>query len=141
MTFNEYALANELTIRLSAFFGIFAVMAVWEVAAPRRARLHSRTARWTANLGLVVFNTVLMRLVLPFAAVAFATIATQRSWGMLNNLALPEWAAVVIAVAAMDFAIYLQHVMVHAVPLFWRLHQVHHADPDYDVTTGALSSD
>ena len=137
MTFNEYALANEPAIRLSAFFGVFTVMALWEVASPRRARLHSRARRWTANLGLVIFNTVLMRLLLPVAAVAFATMATQRGWGLLNNLALPEWAALVIAVAAMDFAIYLQHVMVHAVPLFWRLHQVHHADPDYDVTTGA----
>ena len=137
MTFNEFALANEPAIRLSAFFGIFAVMAIWEVAAPRRARLHTRTVRWMANLGLVVFNTVLLRLVFPFAAVAFATLAAQRGWGLLNNLALPEWAALVVAVVAMDFAIYLQHVMVHAVPVLWRLHQVHHADPDYDVTTGA----
>ena len=137
MTFNEFALANEPAIRLSAFLGIFAVMAIWEIAAPRRARLHSRTVRWLANLGLVVFNTILMRLVLPFAAVAFATLAAQRGWGLLNNLALPEWAALVVAVVTMDFAIYLQHIMVHAVPVLWRLHQVHHADPDYDVTTGA----
>ena len=54
MTFNEFALTNEAAIRLSAFFGIFALMAAWEVAAPRRARLHSRGVRWTANLGLVV---------------------------------------------------------------------------------------
>jgi sterol desaturase/sphingolipid hydroxylase (fatty acid hydroxylase superfamily) len=137
MTFNEFALANEPVIRLIAFFGIFALMAVWEVAAPRRARLHSRSVRWSANLGLVVFNTVLVRLLFPFAAVAFATLAAQRGWGLLNNLDLPQWLALVLAVAAMDFAIWLQHVMVHAVPVLWRLHQVHHADPDYDVTTGA----
>jgi sterol desaturase/sphingolipid hydroxylase (fatty acid hydroxylase superfamily) len=137
MTFNEYALANEPTIRLAAFFGIFAVMAFWEVAAPRRARLHTRIRRWTANLGLVVFNTVLVRLVFPFAAVAFATLAAQRGWGLLNNVGLPEPLALVLAVVAMDFAIWLQHVMVHAVPVLWRLHQVHHADPDYDLTTGA----
>ena len=137
MTFNEYALANEAAIRLAAFFGVFALMAAWEVAAPRRVRLHSRGVRWTANLGLVVFNTVLVRVLFPFAAVAFATLAAQRGWGLLNNLALPEWAALILAVAAMDFAIWLQHVMVHAVPVLWRLHQVHHADPDYDVTTGA----
>jgi sterol desaturase/sphingolipid hydroxylase (fatty acid hydroxylase superfamily) len=137
MTFNEYALANEAAIRLAAFFGIFALMAAWEVAAPRRARLHSRAVRWTANLGLVVFNTVLVRLVFPFAAVAFATLAAQRGWGLLNNIDLPGWLALVLAVVAMDFAIWLQHVMVHAVPVLWRLHQVHHADPDYDMTTGA----
>lgn len=137
MTFNEFALANEPAIRLSAFLGIFAVMAIWEIAAPCRARLHTRAVRWTANLGLVVFNTILMRLVFPLAAVAFATLAAQRGWGLLNNTVLPEWAALVVAVVAMDLTIYLQHVMVHAVPVLWRLHQVHHADPDYDVTTGA----
>ena len=137
MTFNEFALANEVAIRLAAFFGIFALMAAWEVAAPRRSRLHSRAVRWTANLGLVVLNTVLVRLVFPFAAVAFATLAAQRGWGLLNNIDLPGWLALVLAVVAMDFAIWLQHVMVHAVPVLWRLHQVHHADPDYDMTTGA----
>ncbi|MBL8480512.1 MAG: sterol desaturase family protein, partial [Sterolibacteriaceae bacterium] len=129
MAFNEFALANETVTRLSFFFGIFALMAVWEVAAPRRARLHTRTRRWSANLGLVVFNTVLVRLTVPFASVAFATLAAQRGWGLLNNIDLPDGLALVLAVVAMDFAIWLQHVMVHAVPVLWRLHQVHHADP------------
>ena len=137
MTFNEFALANEPAIRLAAFFGIFALMATWETAAPRRARLHARRVRWTANLGLVVFNSVLLRLVFPLAAVGFASVAAERGWGLLNNLALPQWAALILAVVALDFAIYLQHVMFHAVPALWRLHRVHHADPDFDVTTGA----
>jgi sterol desaturase/sphingolipid hydroxylase (fatty acid hydroxylase superfamily) len=137
MTFNEFALANEPAIRLGAFVGVFALMAAWEVVAPRRALLHTRLQRWSANLGLVVFNTVLLRLLLPMAAVGFASLAAQRGWGLLNNIELPAWLALVLAVAAMDFAIWLQHVMVHAVPVLWRLHQVHHADPDYDVTTGA----
>ena len=137
MTFNEFALANEAAIRLTALFGIFALMAAWEVVAPCRSRLHGRTVRWSANLGLVVFNTVLVRLIFPFAAVAFATLAAQRGWGLLNNIDLPGGLALVLAVVAMDFAIWVQHVMVHAVPVLWRLHQVHHADPDYDVTTGA----
>jgi sterol desaturase/sphingolipid hydroxylase (fatty acid hydroxylase superfamily) len=137
MTFNEFALANEPTIRLTAFFGIFALMAAGEVLAPRRALLHSRAVRWTANLGLVVFNTLLVRLLFPFAAVAFATLAAQRGWGLLNAFMLPDWIALVLAVVALDFAIYLQHVMFHAVPALWRLHRVHHADPDFDVTTGA----
>jgi len=137
MTFNEYALAHEPTIRLAAFFGIFALMAIWETAAPRRARLHSRSVRWTANLGLVILNSVLLRLVFPMAAVGFATLATERGWGLLNAFAVPDWAAFVLAVVALDCAIYLQHVMFHAVPVLWRLHRLHHADPDYDVTTGA----
>jgi hypothetical protein len=136
MTFNEFALANEAAIRLGAFAGVFALMAAWEVVAPRRARLHTRLVRWSANLGLVAFNTVLLRLLLPMAGVGFAALAAQRGWGLLNNLELPAWLALVLAVVAMDFAIWLQHVMVHAVPVLWRLHQVHHADPDYDLTTG-----
>lgn len=137
MAFNEFALANEPAIRLSAFIGIFALMAIWEAAAPRRTRLHPRGVRWTANLGLVVLNSVLLRLVFPMAAVGFATLAAERGWGLLNAFAAPHWAAFVLAVVALDCAIYLQHVMFHAVPALWRLHRVHHADPDFDVTTGA----
>ena len=137
MAFNEFALANEPAIRLAAFFGIFALMASWEAVAPCRARLHARAVRWTANLGLVVLNSVLLRLVFPLAAVAFASLAAERGWGLLNVFVLPPWLAVLLAVVLLDFAIYLQHVMFHAVPALWRLHRVHHADPDFDVTTGA----
>ena len=137
MAFNDVALANEPAIRLASFLGVFALMALWEVAAPRRAQLHGRPLRWSANLGLLVFNAVLVRLLFPFAAVAFAALAAERGWGLLNNLELPYALALLLAVVAMDFAIWLQHVMVHAVPVLWRLHQVHHADPEFDVTTGA----
>lgn len=137
MDLAAWAVAHEPEVRLGAFVSVFAAMALWEAAAPRRARLHGRATRWTANLGLVAVNTVLVRLLFPFAGVAFAALAAQRGWGALNNFAVPAPAALVLAVVAMDFAIWLQHVMVHAVPLLWRLHQVHHADPDYDVSTGA----
>jgi sterol desaturase/sphingolipid hydroxylase (fatty acid hydroxylase superfamily) len=137
MTFNEFALVHEPAIRLAAFFGIFALMAIWEAASPRRTRLYPRRVRWAANLGLVVLNSVVLRLFFPMAAVAFAMLAAERGWGLLNAFALPGWAALLLAVVALDFAIYLQHVMFHAVPALWRLHRVHHADPDFDVTTGA----
>jgi sterol desaturase/sphingolipid hydroxylase (fatty acid hydroxylase superfamily) len=137
MTFNEFALAHEPALRLAAFFGVFALIALWEAACPRRERLHPRRVRWAANLGLVILNSVVLRLVFPMAAVAFATLAAERGWGLLNALALSDWATLIVAVLALDFAIYLQHVMFHAVPALWRLHRVHHADPDYDVTTGA----
>ncbi|HWS12231.1 MAG TPA: sterol desaturase family protein [Rhodocyclaceae bacterium] len=137
MTFNEFALAHEPAIRLGAFFGVFAVMALWEAASPRRERLCPRRVRWVANLGLAALDSVVLRLAFPMAAVAFAVLAAERGWGLLNAFALPGWAALVVAVVALDFAIYLQHVTFHAVPALWRLHRVHHADPDYDVTTGA----
>ncbi|MCN4145092.1 MAG: sterol desaturase family protein [Thiohalomonas sp.] len=142
MTFNEFILTNEVTIRLSFFFGVFAIMAIWEVIAPRRALTVSKTIRWVNNLGLVFFNTFVLRILFPAAAVGVAAFAETHGWGLLNyyelpDFYLPELLAIVIAVVAMDFIIYLQHVMVHAVPLLWRIHRVHHADLDYDVTTGA----
>ena len=137
MTFNEWALAHEPTVRLSAFFGMFALMALWETAAPRRARLLPRRVRWLHNLALVVLNSLIVRLLFPLAGVGFALLAADRGWGLLNAFALPFWPAFVLSLIALDFVIYLQHVMFHAVPLLWRLHRVHHADADFDVTTGA----
>ena len=129
--------AHEAIIRLGFFLGIFAVMALWEVAAPRRALTVSKAVRWANNLGLVALNTLLLRWLFPTAAVGVAALAAGQGWGLLNHYQVPFWPAVVLAVIAMDFVIWVQHVMVHAIPLLWRLHRVHHADPDYDVTTGA----
>lgn len=137
MNFEQFILANEPTIRLGFFLGVFAVIAAWEVFAPRRALTVSKALRWTSNLGLVVLNTVLLRLLFPLAAVGLAAFSAQNGWGLLNHFEVPFWVAVPLAVIAMDFVIWLQHVMVHAVPALWRLHRVHHADLDYDVTTGA----
>ncbi|WP_275098133.1 sterol desaturase family protein [Sedimenticola hydrogenitrophicus] len=137
MNWHDWILANEVGIRLSFFFGIFAAVALWEVLVPRRALMLSRGVRWTSNLGLVVLNSVVLRLLFPAAAVGVAALAEQRGWGLLNLYRLPDLFTVVIAVVALDFVIWLQHVMVHAIPLLWRLHRVHHADLDYDLTTGA----
>ncbi len=133
----ETLLNNEAGIRLGVFFGIFALMAAWELAAPRRALAQSKVVRWYANLGIVVLNTVLARVLFPMAPVAVAVVAAERGWGVFHVMEVPFTAAVVFAVIILDFAIYLQHVMVHAVPMLWRLHRMHHADLDFDVTTGA----
>ncbi|MFZ5485351.1 MAG: sterol desaturase family protein [Pseudomonadota bacterium] len=137
MPFEQFVLAHEPAIRLGFFLGIFALVALWERAAPRRALTVSKGLRWASNLGLVGLNTVLLRLLFPLAAVGVAAFAAAHGWGLLNHFQVPFWLAVAIAVIAMDFVIWLQHVMVHAVPALWRLHRVHHADLDYDVTTGA----
>ena len=130
-------MSSEPVIRVAFFLGIFIVVAVWEAMAPPRKRQLPRRARWPANLGIVALNTALVRLLLPTTAVAFALLGEQRGWGLLNNIDLPRWAALVLAVVALDLAIYLQHVLFHAVPALWRLHRMHHADLDIDVTTGA----
>ena len=137
MNFEQFVLAHEPTIRLSFFLGVFALVGLWEVAAPRRALTVSKPLRWANNLGLVVLNTVLLRLVFPLAAVGMAAFCVKNGWGVLNHFQVPFAVAAPVAVIAMDFVIWLQHVMVHAVPALWRLHRVHHADLDYDVTTGA----
>jgi len=133
----ESLLEHEPVIRLCAFFSIFAVMALWEIVQPRRALSVSKKLRWTSNLGIVVLNTIIARLALPMAPVAFAYVAVDRSWGVFNVVAWNGWVELVAAVVLLDFFIWLQHVMVHAIPLLWRLHRMHHADLDYDVTTGA----
>jgi sterol desaturase/sphingolipid hydroxylase (fatty acid hydroxylase superfamily) len=124
-------------IRLGLFIAIFAAMALWEVLAPRRALTVSKLVRWVNNLGLVALNTLLLRVLFPAAAVGMAALAAERDWGLLNHFDVPFWLALPVAVIAMDLVIWLQHVMVHAVPALWRLHRVHHADLDYDLTTGA----
>ena len=128
---------SEPVIRLSFFIGVLCLVALWEALAPRRQRSLARAARWPGNLGIVLLNTALVRLGLPVTAVGFAELCEQRDWGMLGLLDLPHWAAIALGALALDLVIYLQHVLFHAVPALWRLHRMHHADLDVDVTTGA----
>jgi sterol desaturase/sphingolipid hydroxylase (fatty acid hydroxylase superfamily) len=134
---SELLLGNEPAIRLFAFASIFAVMAAWEIAAPRRDQRIGRGTRWPSNIGVVVLDTVLVRLLFPTTAVGLALVAEAQGWGLFHALALPIWVSVPLAVLALDLAIYLQHVLFHAVPALWRLHRMHHADLEFDVTTGA----
>ena len=129
-------LEYESVIRLACFGGVLLLMALWEALAPRRHPTVARPGRWFSNLSLVAINAVLVRLVIPFGAVGLALAAEERKWGGFHTVALPLWVEVVLAVVALDLVIYLQHVLFHAVPLLWRLHRVHHADLDFDATTG-----
>ncbi|MGD9885042.1 MAG: sterol desaturase family protein [Reyranella sp.] len=132
----ENLLLHEPVVRVGMFAVVFASMALWELLAPRRDQAIGRLRRWPANLGIVVLDTLLVRLVFPTAAVGVAVVADARGWGLLPALDAPPWLAVVAAVIALDLAIYLQHVLFHAVPVLWRLHRMHHADLEFDVTTG-----
>ena len=134
---DNFIAANEAAIRLGVFFGVFVVMAVWELLAPRRPLTQSKPARWLNNIALVVLNTVVVRIIFPTAAVGVAAYATEQQWGLFNLIDIPAWIAVACSVVLLDGVIYLQHIMFHAVPAFWRLHRVHHADMDFDVTTGS----
>ncbi len=134
---DTFVQTHETAIRLGFFLGIFAVMALWELLAPCRVLSMSKAVRWLNNLGLVALNTLLLRLLFPAAAVGMAAFTAQHGWGLLNHFPISIWMSVPLAVITMDLVIWLQHVMVHAVPVLWRLHRVHHADLDYDLTTGA----
>lgn len=131
-----FLVAYEPRLRLAFFLGILVVMASWEALRPFRVPTQSRLRRWAHNLGLVGVGSVAVRLVFPFAAVGLATRASEHGWGLLNLWDGPAWLELVLAVVALDFVIWAQHVMFHFVPALWRLHRVHHADPDYDFTTG-----
>lgn len=127
---------SEGLVRIAAFGLVFGAVALWEFAAPRRKPFFDRRSRWPHNLGLLMVDVLVLRLLAPGAAIAVAWAAQERGWGLLGTLSLPSWLAALIGVVLLDLAIYFQHVMFHAVPTLWRLHRVHHADLDFDLTTG-----
>ncbi|MBT0654063.1 sterol desaturase family protein [Geomobilimonas luticola] len=127
---------NETGIRLSFFCGVFAVIALWELMAPRRKLTTDKGARWFANLAMVALDTAIVRLLFPTLPVGIALIAEQRDWGILNTMDIPLSAKVIAGVVMLDFVIYLQHVLFHNLPVLWRIHRMHHTDLDLDVTSG-----
>jgi len=133
---NEYLLGHEPIIRFGFFVSILILMGLWEWIAPRRPYLTSKKRRWFANLGIVIIDSLALRLILPVTAVYIASLNESSGGGFLNQSGLPHWLAVVIGVMLLDFIIYLQHAMFHAFPIFWRLHMMHHTDLDFDTTTG-----
>ena len=126
---------NEVAVRLGFFFSIFIIVAIWEVFSPRRVLTTSKPIRWISNLSIVFIDAISVRYLLPMLPIGLAIIAERREWGLLNAVELPDGLAIVIGILVLDLIVYLQHVMFHAVPILWRLHMMHHADLDYDVTT------
>ena len=127
---------NETQWRMACFAGVLVAMALLEWLAPRKRRVAPRAGRWAAHLALVAINTVAARLLIPLSAVEVADWAAAHSWGLLNRVQWPVWAEFAVALVLLDLAIYGQHVLFHHVPWLWRLHKVHHADLDLDVTSG-----
>jgi sterol desaturase/sphingolipid hydroxylase (fatty acid hydroxylase superfamily) len=125
-----------IAVRVGAYAVVFAAMALWEWWAPRRRLTAGRRPRWPGNLGILVIDIVAVRLLVPTTAVAVALVAAEHGWGLFPLMGLPYGAALVLGVIALDLTIYLQHVVFHHVPVLWRLHRMHHADVDIDVTTG-----
>jgi len=126
----------EAAVGLTAFAAVFALMAAWEVAAPRRELSLPKGRRWLANLGVTLLNVVLVRVLFPTATVGAALAAGERHWGLFNIVTVPAPLAFVLSFIALDLVIWIQHIAFHRVPLLARLHRMHHVDLDFDVTTG-----
>ena len=127
---------TEGALRLSIFLGVLILMSALEALFPARDRLQKRSSRWFTNLGLVIIDTLAIRLLFPIIAVGAALWASTNGWGLLNIISMPTWLAVVLAVIILDMMIYWQHVAFHKIPVLWRLHKVHHADRDLDASSG-----
>ena len=126
----------EAVIRLSVFVGVFALVAIWEIFAPKRKLLSSKAKRWMTNLSLVFINTFVLRVLFPAAAIGVATYAAMNETGLLNQIDMQPAIAILLSILFLDFVVYWQHRLFHVVPVLWKLHRVHHADEDFDVTTG-----
>jgi sterol desaturase/sphingolipid hydroxylase (fatty acid hydroxylase superfamily) len=129
-------LGHEPLLRLGAFLSVLIAMAVWELAAPRRRQEVPKFLRWSNNLGVVAIDTLLVRILFPLSAVAWAGYVQAQGWGLFHLIEIPSALAMIAAIILLDLAIYAQHVAFHAVPALWRLHRMHHADLEFDVTTG-----
>jgi sterol desaturase/sphingolipid hydroxylase (fatty acid hydroxylase superfamily) len=129
-------LAWEPVLRLSAFLAVLAAMVVWELGRPQQRLQQPRRLRWTGNLGIAAVNALVARFALPVAPVGAAMFAAERDLGLFNLTEVPAWLACAVPFLALDLAIYGQHYAMHKVPLLWRLHRMHHADIELDVTTG-----
>jgi len=127
---------TETIIRLGAFATVFVLLALVERMAPRRRLLTSKPRRWLANLTIVALNPLCVVLLFPILPTGIALIADKQGWGLFNQVNIPFWLEMAAGVILLDLVVYTQHVLHHAIPLLWRLHMVHHADLDFDLTTG-----
>ena len=132
----EFFFQYESYIRLSSFIGLYALLTLWEISSPKRKLEHARRLRWVSNFGLIIISSILVRFIFPTAAVGIALLVEQNHWGLLYYFELPYIIHFIAAFVLMDLSLYFQHVMFHALPLFWRFHRVHHTDLDFDITTG-----
>ncbi len=128
---------SEGVIRLTVFISIFLVMALAEIIVPRKNHVQKKSIRWVTNWGLVIIDSVVLRVFAPILAVGVALYAESKGWGFFAITKFPLWFEFILAIILLDLAIYGQHVASHKIPVLWRFHKVHHADRDIDVTTGA----
>jgi len=135
MSLNDWLVAFENPLRLSVFLGVLIALMILEALFPRKARTQTRRRRWTTNIGIIIADTLAVRLLIPVLAVGVAAFASAKGWGLFNMISAPFWLEVILAFVLLDMLIYAQHVASHKIPILWRIHKVHHVDRDIDVTT------
>ncbi len=126
---------SEATIRLIVFLGIFTAMAVLELTLPRRVPDERKWLRWRTNLAMVIVDSLALRVIFPLAAVGTAIWAESQGYGLFRTVDTPVWIAGLAGFILLDFAVWLEHVASHKIPILWRIHRMHHSDVDFDVTT------
>ena len=132
---SDLLLHHESAIRLGCFFIVLLAMIGWEWRWPRRVLSLPRARRWPANLGIVIIDSLVLRLTFPVLAVGAAGFAEAQGWGLWHWLHAPFWLVLIGSLLLLDLTIYGQHVLFHRVPILWRLHRMHHTDLDFDATT------
>lgn len=133
---NLQLLEHESKIRISVFLSMLVVMKLWEIMAPCRHYSSPKVMRWLSNVGLLALGTIVLRIVLPLASLGVAAITEEQRWGVFYTFSLSPWQTIALSMVCLDFITYLNHVLFHSLPMLWRFHRVHHADLDFDVTTG-----
>lgn len=136
---NDALFLPEPVIRFGSFVLIFGILAVIELTHPRLERPEMlaalKTRRWLTNVGMLVISSVALRVLFPAAAVGTALWAESLEIGVFNQFDFPLWLAALISIIVLDFAVWLEHLLSHKIPILWRIHRMHHADTGFDVTT------
>jgi len=133
-------ISGEIIARLGAFVAIFASMAIYELWSPRLERSEMagalKSRRWVTNLSILLVSSMVLRIIFPAAAVGAALWAETKGWGLFRIIGMEPIVAGILSFVILDFAVWLEHVASHKIPLLWRIHRVHHADNGFDLTTG-----
>lgn len=131
---------QESVLRGGVFAGSLLIWALAESLWPQRRRLFLRRQRWFANLGLALIGTSLLRalalLGVPLLALQVALWAQASDIGLFNWIDAPDAVEFALTLLLLDLLVWAQHLAFHRLPWLWRLHRVHHADRELDVSSG-----
>ena len=127
--------ANLELVRCCIFFGGLIFFLLLELIISDRKDSIPKPSRWITNMGLTIFNCVMIKLVFVVLIINCAIYVTEKKLGLFNMVHIPYWLKLFATVIFMDFMYYVMHMLNHQIPLMWRFHRIHHSDLDMDVST------